>query len=137
MPKYLTTEVQSCRFIYCGCQLYISIPWGDILDLSESCLESCAARIFAYSTEWHLVIRMGCRPTSRACNSTLHAKLFQTIICFVFLGRVKFYFLIQISTPRALEIETAGFFYSFGNPKDRMTDNFPFALIFVIISLTN
>ena len=47
LPKCLTTEVQSCRFIYYGCQLYISISWGDILDLSESCPESCAGRIFA------------------------------------------------------------------------------------------
>ena len=48
MPKYLTTEVQSCRFICYGCQLYISIFWGDILlDLTESCPESCAGRIFA------------------------------------------------------------------------------------------
>ena len=42
MPKYLTTEVQSCGFIYYGCQINISIPWGDILDLSESCPESWA-----------------------------------------------------------------------------------------------
>ena len=55
MAKYLTTEVQSCRFIYYGCQLYVSIPWGDILDLSESCPECWAGRIFPdqYSTEWY------------------------------------------------------------------------------------
>ena len=47
MSKYVTTEVQLCRFICYGCQLYISIPWGDILDLCESCPESCAGRIFA------------------------------------------------------------------------------------------
>ena len=43
MPKYLNTEVQSrTRLIYYGCQLNISIPWGDILDLSEFCPESWA-----------------------------------------------------------------------------------------------
>ena len=49
MPKYLTTEVQLRRFIHYSCQLYISIPWGDILDLSESCPESCAGRIFVHT----------------------------------------------------------------------------------------
>ena len=40
-------KVRLRRFIYYCCQFYIGIPWGNKFDLSESCPESWAGRIFA------------------------------------------------------------------------------------------
>ena len=45
--KQLNRKVRLRRFIYYCCHFYIRIPWGNKFDLSESCPESWAGRIFA------------------------------------------------------------------------------------------
>ena len=73
--------------------------------------------------------------TSKACNSPLHARLFQTVFCFAFL-RSYIFISDQNVNAKSNRIRNCTF-HSLGNPKSHMLDYFFMFYISVITFSTN